>query len=162
MADKKPTLKRQRPKLPEDLTATLGEVADRELRGLSPHDIVNASAIDAEEEKSLDREAVELDNQRLRDELARAKEMHTERKDYTNRLFWLIVWWLVAVVLFMFLCGACDGFLLSDKVLIAFITSTTISVLGLFVIVAKWLFPAGADAQNRDRNRKPKNGDAKG
>jgi hypothetical protein len=32
-------------------------------------------------------------------------------------------------------------FTLSDKVLIAFITSTTASVIGIFIIVAKWLFP---------------------
>jgi len=33
-------------------------------------------------------------------------------------------------------------FALSDKVLIAFITSTTASVIGIFYVVAKWLFPA--------------------
>jgi hypothetical protein len=28
--------------------------------------------------------------------------------------------------------------------LIAFITSTTVNVVGLFVLVAKWMFPAGS------------------
>jgi hypothetical protein len=32
-------------------------------------------------------------------------------------------------------------FSLSEKTLIAFITSTTASVIGIFIIVAKWLFP---------------------
>jgi hypothetical protein len=41
------------------------------------------------------------------------------------------------------ICGGCWGFSfeLSEKVLIAFITSTTASVIGIFIIVAKWLFP---------------------
>lgn len=41
-------------------------------------------------------------------------------------------------------CAKCWNFSfgLTEKVLIAFITSTTASVIGIFVIVAKWLFPS--------------------
>jgi hypothetical protein len=35
------------------------------------------------------------------------------------------------------------SFELPDGVLIAFIASTTVNVVGLFVLVAKWMYPAG-------------------
>ena len=67
----------------------------------------------------------------------------------------MIVCWLIAVGVFVFMTGfrfeyfnnpecqiRCVYFSLSDNVLIAFITSTTATVIGIFYIVAKWLFPS--------------------
>jgi hypothetical protein len=55
---------------------------------------------------------------------------------YANKIFWL-----VCVILGVLLAGfRIGGFFLSDKVLMTFIASTTLNVLGIFVIVAKWLF----------------------
>jgi len=72
-------------------------------------------------------------------------ETHDNRISYIGRIFWLVVGWLACVVLCIVLTGYEDtGFKLSDQVLIAFITSTTINVVGLFVIVAKWLYPSPA------------------
>ena len=52
--------------------------------------------------------------------------------------------WLGSVALLLLLQGLkVWGFWLSDKVIIAYITSTTVSVLGLFHIAAKWLFSPG-------------------
>lgn len=56
-------------------------------------------------------------------------------------LFGLVSAWLLAVIITVFLCGfGYRNFNLSDSVLIAFITSTTTSVIGLFLLVARWLF----------------------
>ncbi|MCC6589759.1 MAG: hypothetical protein IT168_23900 [Bryobacterales bacterium] len=53
----------------------------------------------------------------------------------------LVACWLGCVALCIFLSGIrLWGFELSEKVLIAFITSTTINVVGLFVVVAKWMY----------------------
>jgi hypothetical protein len=59
---------------------------------------------------------------------------------------WLIVCWLVAAEGIVVLAGfsAC-GFALSEKVLIVLITSTTANVLGLFYVVAKWLYPSPSE-----------------
>jgi Fe2+ transport system protein B len=79
-------------------------------------------------------------------------ETHNLRKEYTDKLFGLILWWLIVVVTFILLSAtAKPAFNLSDTVLVAFITSTTVSVLGLFVLVAKWLFPS---SQKDDENKK--------
>jgi len=51
--------------------------------------------------------------------------------------------WLGSVAVLLLMVGFhMWGFNLSDKVIIAYITSTTVSVLGLFHIAAKWLFSA--------------------
>lgn len=79
----------------------------------------------------------------LRDELERLKNLHTIRKVYLGLLFSLTVVWLLIVVVCVLMAGFhFSGFTLSDSVLIAFITSTTLSVLGLFHFAAKWLYPS--------------------
>jgi hypothetical protein len=78
-------------------------------------------------------------------QLRQLNDNHRLRLSYTGKIFWLVVAWLAAVVLSVALSGFnCGGFRLSDGVIIAFITSTTINVVGLFVIVAKWMYPSGS------------------
>ena len=56
-------------------------------------------------------------------------------------LFVMVVTWLGIVVWFVYLAAyKINGFYLPDSVLIALITSTTATVLGLFHYVARWLF----------------------
>lgn len=56
-------------------------------------------------------------------------------------LFILVVLWVVSIPGLLLIVGyQYRGFNLSDSVIIAYITSTTVSVLGLFHIAAKWLF----------------------
>ncbi len=63
------------------------------------------------------------------------------RGKYTSRLYWLMLGWMTAVYVVIVLSGfAALGFKLSDTVLIALITGTTANVIGLFVIVARYLF----------------------
>jgi uncharacterized membrane protein len=81
---------------------------------------------------------VELDIDAIQDELEAQRERRETQKTYIPRLFRLIVAWHIVVVAFVFLT-AIGVFHLSD-VLIAFITSTTVSVLGLFGVVARWLY----------------------
>lgn len=52
----------------------------------------------------------------------------------------MIVGWLFTVVIFFLADATCPNFSVSDSVMIAYLTSTTVSVIGLFVLVAKWLF----------------------
>lgn len=94
----------------------------------------------------IENQGLELQNQRLKDENMRLTELHDTRKQYVGRLFWLITAWLAVVIALVILTATLrDVFTLADSVLIAFITSTTVSVIALFVIVAKWLFPSPSD-----------------
>ncbi len=83
-----------------------------------------------------------LEVEGLRVRLKRSENLHVVRKWYVGLLFGLTVLWLVVVIAFVGFAGfQYSGFTLSDKVIIAFITSTTVSVIGLFHFAAKWLFP---------------------
>jgi hypothetical protein len=91
-------------------------------------------------------ETLKIKNRELDYKLEQLRKLDTTRDDYVFKLFCLIVSWLTIVVIFVALSATLgEYFKLSDSVLIAFITSTTVSVLGLFVIVARWLFPSAND-----------------
>lgn len=70
-------------------------------------------------------------------------EVLEARKEYANKIFLLVVLWLVAIGVILGCRGMYwkTGFELSDKVLLALIGGTTINVLGIFTIVANFLFP---------------------
>ena len=80
----------------------------------------------------------------LRQEISHTKHLHYVRLFLLAALFILVLAWLGSVALLLLLQGfKVWAFWLSDKVIITYITSTTVSVLGLFHIAAKWLFSAG-------------------
>ena len=76
-----------------------------------------------------------------------------ERKFYAQSLFWLIVGWLGLCVMLLFL-SAVESPLLSwvvkfempETVQLALIGGTTASVLGLFLVVARYLFSDKRDS----------------
>lgn len=86
--------------------------------------------------------AVEID--KLRAELDSFKQDVAQRKQYAPRLFVLTCCWLGAVIAILLLQGFSAGtahfFSLGNEVLIALLGTTTINVIGLFYIVAKYLF----------------------
>lgn len=102
-----------------------------------------------------------LQNERLRAEVDTLKQNNTERKKYAACLFWLIAVWLAAVMAFLVTYAIVPkvekhvatkspievteqyrwGFQVSDAIILALIGSSSVNVIGLFVIVAKYLFP---------------------
>lgn len=60
-----------------------------------------------------------------------------ERKKYANRIYGLVVVWLIGVA---YLLIRFDS-RVDSAVLIALLSGTTVNVLGVFVVVAKYLFP---------------------
>ena len=83
----------------------------------------------------------ELQNLSAEDEIDRQRHLDKLRDEYIPKLYWLMIYWLGFVALCVVAVGM-KWLFLSDPVLIALITTTTATVLGIFIIVAKWLFPA--------------------
>lgn len=106
--------------------------------------------------------SVGLDESRLQfmlecldSQLRQLNDNHSLRLSYTGKIFWLVVGWLVSVVVCVAMSGLSKwGFKLSDGVMIAFITSTTVNVIGLFVLVAKWMYPAPEAQESAEALRK--------
>jgi hypothetical protein len=68
------------------------------------------------------------------------KKMLGERTKYAMCIFVLSATWLIFIAVIIVHSGL-KTLKFADSVLIALITTTTINVLGLFYIVARWLFP---------------------
>lgn len=105
------------------------------------------------EKARLENGELEVRNTALTKEIERAGHLHVLRISTLIALFLLVVGWLSFVIKAIWLSAAYGNepymtlhpdhvFSLSDNVLITFITSTTASVIGIFLIAAKWLFPS--------------------
>ena len=98
----------------------------------------------ADQQKSTlyDETTKSLEDDRLKAEITNLVQDREQRKVYGNRLFWLVVIWLSVVGIILIAQGVCIiPFKLSVTVATTMIGSTTVSVLGLFAIVANYLFP---------------------
>ena len=96
-----------------------------------------------------DQEKREFQRQLSQERLGQFRQDRKERKLYAKRIFKLVVWWLVVVVLLLFaqgFLGPRERFSLADSVLIATATTTTASVTALLVVVARYLFPQSESA----------------
>ena len=86
-------------------------------------------------------------NKKIAEQNYQHNEQNQElRQEYLPKLFWLIKYWLGFIAFFLVLEQGIlllpwDLQILDKTVLIALITSTTASIIGIFYIVAKWLFP---------------------
>lgn len=68
------------------------------------------------------------------------------RKEFAWDIFYLIVVWLCIIFVLLLLQGFgitiySHAFKLSDSVVLALIGGTTVNVLGIFIIVVRYLFP---------------------
>ena len=99
-----------------------------------------------EDEKS-DLEKQHLLEQRLletrtkKQTLKQHKSEHKQRVQYAEKIYKIVRNWLVVVVIIIS-CSAIPGieFQLSDNVLITLLTTSTATVLGLFITVLKYIF----------------------
>jgi len=83
-------------------------------------------------------EALRLEDRR---ELLKGRRQdRRERKRYAELVFRLVCWWLVGVMALV-CCAGLDAIRLDETVLMTIVGSTTASVVAIFVVVAKYLFP---------------------
>lgn len=87
-------------------------------------------------------ETLDLDSQKKKTEIANAQQNIDERKKYAHRTFCLVCCWLAAIAGMIVLQGFnLFGFWLDSGIVIAMIGGTTTGVVGIFLIVARYLFP---------------------
>jgi hypothetical protein len=110
-------------------------------------EIIAATApteIEAAVSASVELERLQLENDKLGAEVETLQQDREERKKYAHRVFILMAAWLAAMIVLVTLAGfktSWYSFSLSDAVILAMIGSTTASVIGIFLIVATYLFP---------------------
>lgn len=97
---------------------------------------------------------LELQNRLRAEELESRRQDREQRKEYADKIFCFLCFFIVFVGIFVFIAGLelskdateCH-FRLSENVLIALLTTTSANVIGIFVFVVKYLFnvPASKD-----------------
>lgn len=93
------------------------------------------------EAQEFEDEAAALRLEDRRELLKGRKQDRRERKRYADLVFRLVCWWLLGVSGLMVFSGL-DKLALAEPVLMTVVGSTTASVVAIFVVVAKYLFPA--------------------
>lgn len=116
------------------------------VRVLSPRAITNTPGQDTSlETDTLEKDQLRIEIERLRVELDSLKQDIRQRKAFAPKLYVLTCVWLSLVLAILLLQGFSEGryhfFRLSEGVLIALLGTTTVNVVGLFYVVAKYLFP---------------------
>lgn len=99
--------------------------------------------ISSEPDDRTNQESAALEAESKRVELDGKRQDIEARKEYANKIYRLISVWLGCMIVIVLLAGfgsKCEWFKMADSVLIALITTTTASVIGLFAIVANYLF----------------------
>lgn len=80
----------------------------------------------------------------LRQEIRHTNQLHYVRLFILGLLLFLVILWLASIPVLLYVVGTkWNNFQISDAVIITYIGSTTISVLGLLRIAARWLFTGG-------------------
>jgi hypothetical protein len=113
------------------------------------HPSINLSLVTAppsdegtESEQLAEKEFEALEIARRKTIVAGLQDDLLARRTWGNRIFLLLVAWLIAVFVVVVCQGfGLLGFHLSDSVLITLITTTTANILGLGYVVANYLFP---------------------
>lgn len=107
------------------------------------------AGVDPNSERLAREERDFLENEHLRSSLLDRKQDRKERLKYAKRIFILLVAWISALgVIIAFQGFGFRGFRLSDAVVLALVGSTTISVIGIFLIVANYLFPRSSHGRD--------------
>ena len=86
------------------------------------------------------------------------EQNRNERKKYAARIFSLIISWLTIVLSIVTIQGfyGVFGFHLDYKVIITLITTTTGSVIGILIIVVRYLFAHPDNDATKIKNRRKK------
>lgn len=116
-------------------------------KSIKPPDNVDSKA-DDQTQMGVDNADKEEENHRITaiaDKNTQNKEEHQTRLIFANRLFNLVVCWICGIGILVLWSGANTSpyhfyFRLSDELLITIVTSTSVTVIGLFVFVLKYLF----------------------
>ncbi|MBA3357265.1 MAG: hypothetical protein H0U18_15265 [Pyrinomonadaceae bacterium] len=94
-------------------------------------------------EEDLSKESIKAQVAQLREDVKQTKRINLFRLGMLVALFAVIILWIVSVMAITAILGFhLWGFTLSDAVMMTYITTTTASVFGLFLIAAKWLYPS--------------------
>ena len=102
-------------------------------------EVVNEERKELEDERLQELEKKALELQLLKAQIQKFEDDNQSRREFSRSIFTVTVIWMFLVLMIIVQC-ANSKWHLSDSVLIALITTTTANVIGVFIIVANYLF----------------------
>lgn len=107
------------------------EIKEEVKADLTPRE--NSSLAKEEREK--------LQNKLMEEDLKDRSQDRDQRKDFADRIFNLMCWYLAGVFFIIILNGiTINNFHVSDEIILALLGTTAIEVIGTFTFVAKYLY----------------------
>jgi len=128
----------------DESSAELRDTVDIILSGSKPIEVLQEeeTSIDKKEGERLHREARETENRLQKEKLKSQRQDRKQRKKFSFMIFYFLCAYLVTVFLILFLSGLGRlSFELADGVLITLLSTTTVNMIGIFILVVKYLFP---------------------
>lgn len=108
---------------------------------LKKHSVDVSDNLPLDEEEPFTKSKHDIELQSLQVEVDHRKAAFTLSNAYAVRIFWLVFGWLAVVLGIIIWQGMLpEAIRLSDKVLITLLSTTTINMIGLLVIVVKYVF----------------------
>ncbi|HEY4010013.1 MAG TPA: hypothetical protein VGM11_07660 [Acidobacteriaceae bacterium] len=105
-------------------------------------------------EKTLAKESKFYEEERKaelhKQDVADRQSDRTQREKYAGRVFSLVLAWIILMFVLLMFQGFCELIHfkpLSDKVLLALITSTTVNLIGTLIIVLKYIFRTAGNSR---------------
>lgn len=81
------------------------------------------------------------ENELLVEELAGKKQDRDQRKEFANKIFDFMCWYIIAVFAVIILKGiTVNCFYVSDDIILALLGTTAVEVIGTFAFIARYLF----------------------
>ena len=75
------------------------------------------------------------------EEIKDIQQDRSQRKEFADKLFGLMCWYLVGVFLLILMNGISTmNFRISDEIILALLGTTAVEIIGTFAIVARYLF----------------------
>lgn len=88
------------------------------------------------------KEAQFIENAARKEQVRGIAQDTRQRKIFAERIFWLLCAWIMALFAILFLQGFhYNMFRLSDNVVLALIGGSTVNIIGVFLVVVRYLFP---------------------
>lgn len=103
-------------------------------------DEIKTPVITTKTDEKIEMEIAYLEYERKQNEIHELKQNTELRKKYAKGIFIFLVVWSCLIFLILFL-NAGHYIQISDSVMITLLTSTTVNIIGLFLVVVKYFFP---------------------
>ena len=104
-------------------------------------DAIQAPKVISNEPDTQSKLELELDDERRKLENVGLAQDITARRKYAFRVFLLVIGWIIGIYLLLVFQGfGFRSFHLSDNILLAAIGSTTANIIGILLIIVKYLF----------------------